>query len=419
LLDSLRYALRALRHQDFRLYFLGQLVSFTGGWMQTSALYWLVYEMTGSEALLGSLSFASGMASCVVVPFAGVLLDKLSRRRVVFATQLLMCVQALMLVALVAFEQITIPLIIALSIFLGLVQGVDMPARQSLVGGMTPLEDLQSALALNASSFNVARFVGSSLGGLLIASLGKLFCFGANALSFLFILWALSKMKTGEAPVEKKTEGGFLLFKQGLSYVIKTPLPRALLPLIVIASAAGSYFALLPALASVHLKLGSSGYGILGGSAGIGSIIGAIIVARSQQRPSGARVIEGTVFFGLGLIALGLSTVLWASILCMVLVGFGMTTMYTAANSLLQSSLEHSIRGRVMSLYVLAFSASAPIGALLLTWVSSALSPSLAIISGGAIVVLCGVSFRFTLLGTSPNSQPSLSSISKERERRA
>jgi MFS family permease len=370
--------------------------------MQTSALYWLVYEMTGSEALLGSLSFASGMASCLVVPFAGVLLDKLSRRRVVFATQALMCLQALVLVILVAIEQITIPAIIALSIFLGLVQGVDMPARQSLVGGMTPHEDLPSALALNASSFNVARFVGSSLGGLLIASLGKLFCFGANALSFLFILWALSKMKTGEAPVEKKTEDGLLLFKQGLSYVCKTPLTRALLPLIVIASAAGSYFALLPALASEHLHLGSGGYGILGGSAGLGSIIGAIAVARSQQRPTGARVLQGTIIFGLGLILLGLSPVLWGAILCMILVGFGMTTMYTAANSLLQSSLEHSIRGRVMSLYVLAFSASAPLGALLLTWVSAIWSPSLAIIFGGVIVAVCGVSFRYTLLGASP-----------------
>ena len=377
-------------------------MSFTGGWMQTSALYWLVYEMTGSEALLGSLSFASGMASCVVVPFAGVLLDKLSRRRVVFATQLLMCAQALMLVALVASEQITIPWIILLSIFLGLVQGVDMPARQSLVGGMTPLEDLPSALALNASSFNVARFVGSSLGGLLIASLGKLFCFGSNALSFVFILWALSQMKTGDAPIQQQQEGGLSLFKQGLSYVAETPLTRVLLPLIVIASAAGSYFALLPALASEHLHLGSGGYGLLGGSAGLGSIIGAITVARSQQRPTGARVLKGTVTFGVGLVMLGLSPFLWASLLCMVLVGFGMTTMYTAANSLLQSSLEHSMRGRVMSLYVLAFSASAPLGALCLSWVSSLWSPSLAILFGGVIVAICGMSFRYTLLGAHP-----------------
>jgi MFS family permease len=371
--------------------------------MQTSALYWLVYEMTGSEALLGSLSFATGIASCLVVPFAGVLLDRLSRRRVVFATQALMCIQALMLVALVAFGHITIAWIIALSIFLGLVQGVDMPARQSLVGGMTPMEDLPSALALNASSFNVARFVGSALGGLLIASLGKLFCFGANAVSFLFILGALTQMKTGEAPTEKKTGSNLLLLKQGIAYVTQTPLTRALLPLIVIASAAGSYFALLPALASEHLKLGSGGYGILGGSAGIGSIIGAISVARSQQKPNGARVTAGAIIFGSGLILLGLSPFLWVSILCMVLVGFGMTTMYTAANSLLQSSLEQHIRGRIMSLYVLAFSAASPFGALFLTWVSTAYGPSFAIVLGGLTVVMCGASFRYTLLG---NKEP-------------
>jgi MFS family permease len=376
--------------------------------MQTSALAWLVFRLTGSEELLGVLAFGRGAASCVTVLLAGAFLDRLDRRSVVIATQALALAQAAALAILSAAGALSVPAIMALSILLGLIDGVDMPARQSLVGEMSPPEDLASALALSSSSFNAARVVGFSIGGLIIGWVGETACFTANTVSFLAVLVALLAMRRAARPVSSRAASIVGEIRAGLAYARSTPHLRVLLPLITLGSLATGYFPLLPSLAVERLGQAAAGYGALGAAAGLGSIAAAAVIARASGGVGGRRVIAGCALFGAALVALAASPIFALAWLSLILVGFGMTTMYTSANTYLQIRTPESVRGRVMSLYIMTFTVAQLLAALLLGWIAARLGAALAVGGCGVLVMLSALSFaRYPLEPASPGAAAS------------
>lgn len=388
-----RHAVRALRHRDYRLYFTGQLVSFVGTWLQTSGLYWLVFEQTRDESALGATAFWGGLASFVSAGVAGGLLDRVPRRSAVIATQALSLVQSLILFGLCVSGAASFGAILLLSLGAGLINGVDLPARQALVGEVTPRDDLPSAIALSSSAFNLARVVGPSLGGLLLARYGAAVCFALNALSFAWVLWALVRMKGASSAPSTARGSAWASLREAASYAWHASALRDLLALIGLASMAGSYFALLPAFAAESLHLDARGYGLLGGMPGLGSVAAAFVVALRRGGVSGPQVLAGACLFGGGMIGAALAPSLAWALPGMTLVGFGMTLMYASANSLVQGQAPAALRGRVAALYTMSFSGATPLGALLLGHLAAWKDPALAFTVGGAGVILSALLF--------------------------
>lgn len=246
-----RHVFRALHHRNYRLFFFGQGVSVIGTWMQRVALSWLVYVLTGDPFLLGVVNFSNQIPAALVAPFAGVLADRMDRRRLLIATQSLAMAQAFVLAALTLLGQVAIWHIILLGVLLGLVNGLDMPIRQSFVVNMVGRrEDLPNAIALNSFIFNAAMLLGPSLGGLVLHYLNAGICFLINGISFAAVLAALVAMRvepTARPPTDKHV---LIHLKEGLTYALGSPPIRAVLTLLIMISLLGRpYGVLLPIFA--------------------------------------------------------------------------------------------------------------------------------------------------------------------------
>jgi MFS family permease len=383
---------RSLHHRNFRLFFIGQGISVIGTWLQQSALSWLVSETTDRDGFkIALVSFASMIPSFLLVAFVGVLLERWNRHRVVIATQTLALIQAGLLAGLVLGEVIDYWHMIALSLFMGLINAFDMPGRQAFLPEMLDnKEDLGNAIALNSSLFNGARFLGPLLAGMLITMVGEGMCFLLNALSYVAVIAALMAMTIPRRVHAHHHVHVLRGLREGFAYAFGFPPVRAILLLVAMLSFVGMpYTVLMPIFAANVLQGGPETYGLLMAAAGVGALTGAIYMA---SRPSvlglGTRITMASFFFGIGLIVFSQSAALWLSFGALVMVGFGMMISLAGCNTILQTIIPDDKRGRVMSMYTMCFMGISPFGSLVAGGLESGVgAPTTVLIFGIACLV--------------------------------
>jgi MFS family permease len=375
---DLSHAWRALRHRNFRLFFFGQSISLVGTWMTRIATAWLVYRLTRSALLLGTVSFAGQIPTFLLAPIAGVWVDRLDRRKVLLWTQTLAMLQSLMLAALTLSHRITIAEVLALSAFQGMINAFDMPGRQAFLMQMVEdRNDLSNAIAINSSMVNLARLVGPSLAGLLIAVSSEGWCFLIDGLSYIAVIVSLLLMHVHVARVLRATASLLAQMREGWEYVSTfTPIRTILLLFAVISLMGMPYVVLMPVFAAQVLHGGPHTLGFLMGAAGVGAVVSALsLVLRRSVRGLTKMLPIAALVFGISLVLFGLSHVLWLSLLLMLGTGFGMMQGLTVSNTIIQTLVPEDKRGRVMSYYTAAFVGMAPFGSLLAgtlaTWIGA------------------------------------------------
>jgi MFS family permease len=362
------HAWRALRYRNFRLFFGGQSISLIGTWMTRIATAWLVYRLTKSALLLGTVSFAGQFPTFLLAPFAGVLVDRLDRRQVLIWTQALAMLQSLALAALTLTHRVTIHDVLALSVIQGVINAFDMPGRQSFMVQMVEdRADLSNAIAINSSMVNLARLVGPSLAGLVIAATNEGWCFLIDGVSYIAVIISLLLMRVHVPEVKRAATSMFEQMREGWQYVSTFVPVRNILLLFALVSLMGMPFmVLMPVFAAQVLHGGAHTLGFLTGAAGAGALISALsLVLRKSVRGLVKMLPIAASMFGVGLVCFGMSHVLWLSLTLMVVVGFGMMQGLTASNTIIQTLVDEQMRGRVMSYYTAAFVGMAPFGSLL------------------------------------------------------
>jgi len=387
---------RALAHRNYRLFFSGQSISLVGTWMQQIAISWLVFDLTHSAFLLGIVNFASRIPTFLLASFAGVLVDRWNRHRVLVVTQILSMIQALVLAYLVLTGKIMVWQIICLSVILGLINALDIPARQTFVIDMVETkEDLGNAIALNSSMVNGARLVGPSIAGLLIATLGEGICFLLNGLSFLPVIASLLAMKIRPDMRARKNTRVLQGLKEGVHYAFGFPPIRSVLLLLALVSFMGMpYTVLMPIFAERILHGGPQALGFLMGATGVGALAGAIFLAsRKNVRGLGKIIVFASSVFGLGLVAFSLSRVLWLSMVIMPITGFGMMVQMTSSNTILQTIVEEDKRGRIMSFYTMAFMGMVPFGSLFAGSLAHSIGAPATVAIGGVVCIVGAIAF--------------------------
>ncbi len=362
------HAWRALRHRNFRLFFGGQTISLVGTWMTRIATAWLVYRLTKSALLLGTVSFAGQIPTFIFAPIAGVIVDRNDRRRVLVWTQTLAMVQSLLLAWLTLAHRINITEILVLSAFQGLINAFDMPGRQAFMVQMVEdRKDLSNAIAINSSMVNVARLVGPSLAGLVIAVSSEGWCFLVDGISYIAVIVSLLMMHVPATAMKRAVTSMFEQMREGWTYVSSFMPVRTILILFALISLMGMpYMVLMPIFAASVLHGGPHTLGFLMGAAGAGALVSAFsLVLRRSVRGLTKMIPTAAIIFGVGLFCFGLSRWLWLSLVLMLLVGFGMLQGMTVSNTIIQTLVPEDRRGRVMSYYTAAFMGMAPFGSLL------------------------------------------------------
>jgi MFS family permease len=399
--SRISHAWRALRHRNFRLFFAGQSISLIGTWMTRVATAWLVYRLTHSALLLGTVSFAGQIPTFLIAPFAGVWVDRLNLRRVLVWTQAILMLQSFALAALTLSGHITIHWILGLSILQGAVNAFDMPGRQSfLVQMVEDRADLGNAIAINSSMVNMARLVGPSIAGFIIAASSEGWCYFIDGVSYIAVIVSLVIMRLRAQPVRRTQTSTWTELKEGWSYVSGFLPIRTILLLFALVSLMGMpYMVLMPIFAARVLHGGPHLLGFLMGASGVGALISAFSLAVRKTVRGLIRMIPlAATVFGLGLIGFGLSRMTWLSMLLVLLAGMGMMQGMAASNTMIQTLVSEDKRGRVMSYYTMAFMGMAPFGALLAGTMASAL-PSWTFVLHGSLHTIVGPQWTIMING--------------------
>ena len=385
------HAWRALRHRNFRLFFGGQSISLIGTWMTRVATAWLVYRLTGSALLLGTVSFAGQIPTFLLAPFAGVWVDRLDRRKVLVWTQALSMVQSLTLAALTLTGHITIPLLLVLSVMQGAINAFDMPGRQAFMVKMVEdRADLSNAIAINSSMVNMARLVGPSLAGMLIAVSSEGWCFLIDGISYLAVIASMLMMRLHEPAVKRMPTSTLHELKVGWTYVSQFVPVRTILLLFALLSLMGMPFVvLMPIFAARVLHGGPHTLGFLMGAMGVGALVSALALAARKSVLGLVRMIPmAATVFGLGLIGFGLSHVFWLSMIMVTVAGMGMMQGMAGSNTIIQTIVSEDKRGRVMSFYTMAFVGMAPFGSLLAGTLASAIGAPWTVVLNGSLILV-------------------------------
>jgi MFS family permease len=405
-------AFRALRHRNYRLYFFGQLTSLAGTWMQSAAQAWLVLKLTNSSMMLGVVSFAQFLPILLVGLFAGVVIDRIDRRRMLMGTQTLLMLSAFILAALTFTGMVRVEYVIALAAFNGTVGSFDMPGRQSFVVEMVGYDDLANAIALNSMMFNGARMMGPAIAGLLIASLGTATCFFLNGVSFLAVIWSLWQMTIAPREISLSEARVLAQLREGLAYVWRH---RPIFWQMVLAAVSNGfgyqYLVLVPIFAQNVLHGGASTYGFLVAIQGLGSVLGAATLAR-RVTSTGIRnnLIVGLLASGLGIMIFGFSPWLPLSLAMQMFIGAGLTNFRASNNTLVQLFVDNDLRGRVMSTYQLAAVGMMPFGALAVGFLGHTIGPRDTVGICGTVVIVAGVVLVTWLKGVGADEPSMLAS---------
>ena len=399
----------ALSYRNYRLFFFGQSISLIGTWMQQVAMSWLVYSLTGSALLLGTVGFTSQIPTFLVAPFAGVLADRSNRRRLLIATQSLAMVQAFILAYFVLSGTVRVWHIIGLSLMLGVVNGFDIPVRQSFVIEMVEeKKGLPNAIALNSSMVNAARLIGPSIAGLLIAQLGEGICFLLNGLSYLAVLVSLAAMRIKPRPLRLVRKSVLRELREGVGYAVKSVPIRAILLLMALVSLMGMpYAVLMPVFAKDVLHGGPHTYGFLMAASGIGALAGTVYLAsRRSVIGLGKLIALSCALFGAGVASFALSGTLWVSLGFLLLSGFGAMVQVASSNTILQTIVDDDKRGRVMSFFTMSFMGMTPFGSLFAGAVAGRFGAPLTVQIGGLACLAGALLFSFRLPSFRENVHP-------------
>jgi MFS family permease len=357
-------AFRALRHRNFQLFFSGQLISLIGTWMQNIAQAWLVYRLTGSSLLLGSVAFAGQFPVFLVAPIGGIVADRYHKQSVVIATQTASMILALLLAILTLTHTVQVWHIFVLSALLGVVNAFDIPGRQAFLVDMVGKEDLMNAIALNSSMFNGARIIGPAIAGILVAHIGEGWCFFANAVSYIAVIAGLMLMRVEHRP-HQRVDSPLTHLLEGFRFVRHTtPIRSILLLLGLVSLVAMPYTVLMPIFADKILHGGARALGLLMGATGIGAMFGALtLAAKRGVRGLGRWISFSCAGFGVSLILFSFSRYLWLSAALLLPVGFCMMLQMSSSNTLIQAMVPDELRGRVMAAYSMMFMGMGPVGA--------------------------------------------------------
>ena len=386
--------MRALSHLNYRLFFVGQGISLIGTWMQSVAQSWLVYRLTGSSLLLGSVGFASQIPVFLVAPFGGIVADRYNRHRVIIGTQIASMVLAGILAALTLSGLVQVWHIFVLASLLGIVNAFDIPGRQAFLVDMVGKEDLMNAIALNSSMFNGARIVGPAIAGILVAKFGEGWCFFANAVSYIAVIAGLLMMQLQPRVYHAPPGSPLAHIIEGFRFARQTAPIRALLLLLGLVSlVAMPYTVLMPVFADKILHGGARALGILMGATGVGALLGALTLAsRTGVRGLGRWVAFSCGGFGFFLALFAWSRHFWLSTALLLPVGFCMMLQMSSSNTLIQAMVPDHLRGRVMALYSMMFMGMAPFGALMGGALADALGAPLTV-SIGALACIGGAAW--------------------------
>lgn len=390
---SISHAWRALRHRNFRLFFVGQGISVIGSWMTKLATQWLVYQMTHSALLLGVVTFAGQILTFLLGPFAGVWVERLNRRKLLITTQVAAAVQALTLAILTLGHWINLWEIICLTTFQGIITAFDNPTRQSfLIQMVNDRNDLVNAIAINSSLVNGARLIGPALAGMVISTLGEGWCFLIDGMSYFAVIVSLNRMQIHPIQIPIQNRSLLEQMSEGWEYVRNFRPIRSILLLFSLASLVGyPYFVLLPVFTTQVFHSGPDTLGWLTGASGTGGLISALsLTLRKSFHGLPHMIAFASFLLGLALILFGLSKALWASLLLMSFAGFGLMQLTSASNTIIQSLVTEDKRARVMSYYTMAFFGASTLGSLL----SGLLADQ---IGGAKTIILMGI---FCILGS-------------------
>jgi len=388
---TLPTGLRALRHRDFRLFWLGQLVSLIGSWMQAVGQAWLVLTLTGSAFKLGLISALQWGPMLFLAFLAGAVADRLPKRRLILATQIVFMIQAFVLAALVASGQVRFWHVAVLAGIYGVAATVDMPTRQSFIMEMVGKDDLLNAVALNSLIFNGARLAGPALAGFLVDRYGMALAFALNGISFAGVIAALLAMKTEGKPTGPGTGSVGRQILAGLSYARTTPRVRLILALLLAVSVfLINHNVLVPLLARSVLGLGANGFGLLMSFLGAGALAGAAAIAiAGKQRPPLSLVAGSAIAMALAILMLGLIRSFTGAAAALTLAGLAQILFLTSCNTTLQLTVPNELRGRIMSLYTFVFAGVTPIGAFFAGALAEVAGVPAAFVAGGVIGLVC------------------------------
>lgn len=387
---------RALKFRNFRIFFTGQLVSLIGTWMQNIAMGWLVYRLTGSPLMLGVTAFCGQIPVFILSPIAGVVADRVDRRRMLMATQALEMAQAFTLAALTLSGAVRPWHVVVLSLVLGAITAVDIPVRQSfLVEMVGKREDLPNAIALNSLIFNAARLIGPSIAGVVVAAFGEGLCFLANGVSFMAVIWSLVMMDISTRAMAAGKGGVVEGLKEGVRYAAGSVPIRTILTLLSVMSMTGmSYVVLMPVFARDVLRGGPDTLGFLMASGGVGALAATVyLAARRTVLGLGRLIAVSAAIFALALALFAVSRSMWLSMVLLAVAGFGMMANMAASNTILQTIVDDDKRGRVMSLYSMAFIGTAPVGSMAAGALASRIGVTYTIIAGAAVCAASSLVF--------------------------
>ena len=389
---GLRAALRAFRYRNYRLYFGGQGISLAGTWMQQVAMGWLVYRLTGSAFYLGVVAFFAQVPVLFMTPLAGVLADRWERMHIMLAAQVLAMVQAFVLAGLMFSRAIAAWQLAPLAFFLGVANALDAPARHSMVVQVVERrEDLGNAIALNSAMFNGARLVGPPLAGILVGLVGEGVCFLINGISYLAVIFALLAMRFAPRQRQRPIVGFWTQLREGFAYTFGSRPIRRVIALVAWVSLVGaSYVTLMPVFVARVLRGGPDRLGFLLGAVGCGALLGALALASRRTTAGIERILSGgSLLFGLGLLAVSRARTLATAMPLMLIIGLGMMVQMASANTFIQHEVSDDKRARVMSIYVMAFMGTTPIGSFLAGSLAHAVGVTRTI-AGGGLLTLAG-----------------------------
>jgi MFS family permease len=405
---ALPESMRALRSPNFRRYYAGQAVSMVGTWVQSVAVMWLAYRLSGSTVYTGLIGFLASVPHLVLSPFAGVLGDRVNRRKLLIAMLALLTLQSVALAVLTGFGLITMGQLAFLVVFAGICNAFETPTRQSIFVQMLERRaDLPNAIAMNSMLMNGTRLIGPSIGGLLIAAFDETVCFVLNAASYLAVLVALLSIRVQRRPARPPSHP-LADLAEGWRYAMgMLPVRRMLLVLAAVSFAISPYSTLMPALAVRIFGQGSELVGLFIGAVGLGALVSAITLARRKSvRGLGRWIPVAAGVAGLGSIGFGVSHSVVLSALLMTMCGFGMFMVGAACNTILQSIVDDDKRSRVMSYYTMFFIGVAPFGHFAAGWLADKAGVQLTFIAGGAIALFAGIAFYAQLASFRAALQP-------------
>jgi MFS family permease len=382
----------AFLNRNYRYYFLGQLISMTGTWLQIVAQGWLVLQLTHSPFLIGLIAGMATLPSLLFTLFGGVIADRFQIKKVLHFTQSAAMALAITLGLLTLSDQISLPLIGIIAFLLGTVNSVDAPARQAFVSEIVKKEELPSAIALNSGAFNAARAIGPGVAGILIASVGTGWAFILNGISYLAVIIALVLIQTQTIRTEDRTHP-LTAIRQGLQYSFTHPVIRILLVLTGLVSVFGwSYTTLLPLIAKNVFGGGAKELGYFYAAAGIGSVLAALLVAiYSGKKSSLFFITGGNCVFTVALLIFTFTQSFYFALFLLFMGGAGLISMASTVNLTIQRLVRNEFRGRVMSIYVLMFIGFIPLGNFQIGYVSEHFGTSVAIRTGSVILLVSGL----------------------------